>query len=70
MKKQIKSILVSAFVACMFAACGSGKNESNETKADSTSTQMAASYECPMHAEVKSDKPGACEKCGMDLEKK
>ncbi len=25
-------------------------------------------YSCPMHPEVKQDKPGACPKCGMDLE--
>ena len=24
-------------------------------------------YTCPMHPEVKSDKPGSCPKCGMDL---
>ncbi len=24
-------------------------------------------YTCPMHPEVKSDKPGQCPKCGMDL---
>jgi multidrug efflux pump subunit AcrA (membrane-fusion protein) len=24
-------------------------------------------YTCPMHPEVKSDKPGRCPKCGMDL---
>jgi hypothetical protein len=24
-------------------------------------------YTCPMHGDVKSDKPGACPKCGMDL---
>ena len=24
-------------------------------------------YTCPMHPEVKSDKPGKCSKCGMDL---
>jgi len=27
-------------------------------------------YTCPMHQEVKSDKPGKCPKCGMDLVKK
>lgn len=27
-----------------------------------------ATYTCPMHPEVKSDKPGTCPKCGMNLE--
>lgn len=27
-------------------------------------------YTCPMHPEVKSDKPGKCPKCGMKLESK
>lgn len=31
---------------------------------------MKAVYTCPMHPEVKSDKPGKCPKCGMNLEKK
>jgi len=26
-------------------------------------------YSCPMHADVTSDKPGKCSKCGMDLKK-
>jgi len=29
-----------------------------------------AVYTCPMHSEVKSDKPGKCPKCGMNLELK
>jgi len=24
-------------------------------------------YTCPMHPEIKSDKPGKCPKCGMEL---
>ncbi len=28
------------------------------------------SYTCPMHPEVKSDKPGKCPKCGMELVQK
>ncbi|MEO7768970.1 MAG: heavy metal-binding domain-containing protein [Ferruginibacter sp.] len=24
-------------------------------------------YTCPMHADVTSDKPGKCSKCGMDM---
>ena len=27
-------------------------------------------YSCPMHADVVSDQPGKCSKCGMDLKKK
>jgi len=34
------------------------------------SKETAAVYTCPMHSDVKSDKPGSCPKCGMDLIKK
>ncbi len=27
----------------------------------------ATTYTCPMHPDVKSDKPGKCPQCGMDL---
>ena len=27
-------------------------------------------HTCPMHPEVKSDKPGKCSKCGMELTEK
>jgi hypothetical protein len=30
----------------------------------------AATYTCPMHSDVTSDKPGKCPKCGMELVKK
>ncbi|MEO8087609.1 MAG: heavy metal-binding domain-containing protein [Bacteroidota bacterium] len=33
-------------------------------------TGNADTYTCPMHPEVKSDKPGKCPKCGMTLVKK
>jgi hypothetical protein len=35
-----------------------------------SSDQKAATYVCPMHSEVTSDKPGKCPECGMFLEKK
>lgn len=35
-----------------------------------TTTTTKATYVCPMHAEIKSSKPGVCPKCKMDLEKK
>jgi hypothetical protein len=31
------------------------------------STAEKVTYTCPMHPEVKSDKPGKCPKCGMNL---
>lgn len=30
-------------------------------------TQHVALYTCPMHPDVKMDKPGKCPQCGMDL---
>lgn len=32
--------------------------------------EMKEVYTCPMHPDVKSDKPGKCPECGMKLEKK
>ncbi len=32
-----------------------------------TGTPGKVTYTCPMHPEVRSDKPGKCPKCGMDL---
>ncbi|MEO7873028.1 MAG: heavy metal-binding domain-containing protein [Bacteroidia bacterium] len=38
---------------------------------DASKNQMSeAMYQCPMHPEVTSDKPGKCSTCGMDLEQK
>jgi hypothetical protein len=35
----------------------------------SSHSAISAGWTCPMHPEVISDKPSACPKCGMDLEK-
>ena len=44
-------------------AGGSSENRSPATQSGAT----AAAYVCPMHAEVTSDKPAKCPKCGMKL---
>ncbi len=31
------------------------------------SDQPKSNYTCPMHPEIRSEKPGRCPKCGMDL---
>lgn len=74
MKKTI--LLFSAAVAMSLSACNGSGNNDKTAVADSThpldTTKLAkgtAFYQCEMHPEVTSDKPGACSKCGMDLTK-
>lgn len=39
-------------------------------KHGSQENMSSGTYTCSMHPEVKSDKPGKCPKCGMELIKK
>jgi len=45
------------------AACSHPSKESTPA-----SGQTVAYYTCPMHPSVKSDKPGSCPVCGMELQ--
>src|SRR6476619_520308 len=45
-------------------ANGGAREQISEKK---TTTKQVKTYVCPMHAEVKSTKPGKCPKCKMDL---
>ncbi len=47
------------------ACCAGMKKECDENH-----DKMDKAYSCPMHSDIKSDKPGACSKCGMDLKEK
>jgi len=42
----------------------------NPEKYTQKKAEMKEVYTCPMHSDVKADKPGKCPKCGMKLEKK
>ena len=37
------------------------------SKKEQMKMEVMKLYSCPMHATVTSDKPGKCDKCGMDL---
>jgi len=44
-------------------------DKSKEVEIKHELMEIDSMYTCPMHTDVKSDKPGACPKCGMDLKK-
>ena len=68
---KINLLLMATAIAFAFNACKMGEEKKQTETHDSTAVQGAhAMYVCPMHPEEKSDKPGKCSKCGMDLEKK
>jgi len=73
-----KTILFSTAVAIiMFAGCNNSTPKSDTGKSETTSQTFALDttklksgdkfYQCEMHPEVISDKPGNCPKCGMEL---
>jgi len=67
MKKLIYSI---AMLVALFTAACNNSEKPVETATDTLSTQTSGEgYTCPMHPEVKSDKPGSCAICKMDLVK-
>lgn len=44
-----------------------GQMDQGKMKKEKADTAKQMKYVCPMHSEVKSDKPGKCPKCGMNL---
>jgi len=66
MKTTFNFIAVVAIALTLaFSACGSQEQKTPVTAPSSTTEKVL--YTCPMHPEVRSDKPGKCPKCGMDL---
>jgi len=56
------------FVAtCILMATSSFAQDNKQPQTKDSKTAEKTSYACPMHADVKSDKPAKCSKCGMDL---
>lgn len=67
MKKVIYSIAFASIL--ILGACSNNKPDAN--KAEAAPTEKSADvYACPMKcSDHKSDKPGKCPVCEMDLEK-
>lgn len=80
----MKKVFAPLFLICslFFSACENSpkppehRSESEQVKPSLKATDTVPEkkgkvyYQCPMHPEVNSDKPGTCPKCGMELEKK
>lgn len=66
-----RSIFAVTTVSKSFCPCQLvlRQRESQEVAVDNANPSKDV-YACPMHTEVKSDKPGKCPKCGMNLELK
>jgi PBP1b-binding outer membrane lipoprotein LpoB len=62
MKLKLIVVLSVAAVALVITGCSNSPKESAPA-----SGQTAAYYACPMHPQIKSDKPGSCSICGMTL---
>lgn len=57
----MKSVFFLSFILCLFTIASAQHHLTNN--------ETDLLYTCPMHPEVKSNKPGKCSKCGMDLMK-
>lgn len=47
--------------------CGMGSRMERGGRGQHDEHAAATTYTCPMHPEIKQDKPGTCPKCGMAL---
>ena len=67
MKKVFVMLSIAAFILAVSCNRGSSDAQKQSTMQESK-TQVY--YTCTMHPEVRSDQPGKCPKCGMELVKK
>ena len=80
--KKVFSVSVSLLIGMFFfnkpvfaMSCHGGddmdhQSKGKETKKTDIESVSETVYFCPMHTDVRGDKPGKCPECGMDLETK
>lgn len=66
MKYLTMYTLIVLFVVAGAISAPQDKNGKREASTSAT-TSVKSVYTCPMHADVRSDAPGKCPKCGMAL---
>lgn len=72
MKTKIATTVLLLIISCT-VTIAQEKTKSGEKQSPPTKMEVAKDsvyYTCPMHSEIKMDKPGKCPRCGMTLEKK
>src|SRR5918912_645516 len=65
--KLILMLALAASVVCGAVPCGGNNSSAAGQTRRQAQRRTAARYECPMHPEVTSRRPGKCPKCGMAL---
>jgi hypothetical protein len=65
---KLKIIVVLSVVAAVAFIIGGAACSHVPKESAPASGQTVAYYTCPMHPSVKSDKPGSCPVCGMELQ--
>jgi len=66
----MKKLIILSAIAFITTTGFAQMNQPDQTKPKTEKKEVPAKpakYECPMHADIKSDVPGKCSKCGMNL---
>lgn len=65
---KLKNIVVLSFamVTLLIVAAACSRSSTESAPPGSQAVAVAA-YTCPMHPQIKADKPGSCSICGMTL---
>src|SRR5687768_15489859 len=66
-KRDPQSFLESSQAPSMMQPVSIGRAKPAD-RSDQANARTAVENTCPMHPEVRQDKPGSCPKCGMALE--